>query len=110
MNEDELRKVFFEFKQKYPHIQGLNLTQQKKILDGELVIVKVSGTNKFTLMTKEDIQPGGKLDQRNEEIRERNEEIRRQNAEIRRGLRDLLGSAPKDLIDLAFADFDKKGE
>lgn len=110
MNEDELRKIFFEFKQKYPHIQGLNLTQQKKILDGELVIVKVSGTNKFTLMTKEDVQPGGKLDQRNQEIREMNQKIREMNREVRRGFRDALGSAPQDLIDLVLSTFNKKGE
>ena len=87
MTDEELKKTTAEFFRKYPNVRGLNARQMRDILDGNLVMVKVKGRQgKFILMTKEEVAPGGKLDQMNAEIRriktEREKRIRETLGEV----------------------------
>lgn len=81
--DEERKSIFWKFKEKYPNYRGLDLATQKKVLDGDLVIVNVSGTKKFRLMTREDVAPGGKLDQMNEKTRRANAKIRAHNKAVK---------------------------
>lgn len=81
MEPEEMRNIMAEFKTKHPNVEGLNIQQMKKVLAGELIMVKHAGRRKFTLMTPAEVAPGGKLDQHNAEVRRINAEIRRTNRE-----------------------------
>ena len=76
MELQEMQEIMAVFKTRYPNKCGLNITQIKNILDGELVFVKTR-RNRFILMTKEEVAPGDKLDQHNAEIRRINTDMRR---------------------------------
>jgi hypothetical protein len=73
-------QVIKDFRSQFPWIRHgcLSLHKMKKILDGDLVPVRISGKNKFEIWTREDID-SGKLDRLNEEIRRNNRLIRYEN-------------------------------
>jgi len=77
-----MREIMAAFKAKYPNHTGLNITEMKKVLSGELVIVEHSGRRKFMLMKKADVAPGGKLDRMNAEVKAYNRKIRQQQREM----------------------------
>jgi len=76
MEIKEMQEIAAEFKAKYPDYSGLNIRQMKQVLIGEMVIVDVQGRKKFVLMKKEDVAPGGKLDQMNAQTRQHNRKVR----------------------------------
>lgn len=67
-----------EFKRRFPRIAGLDIYTMRRVLCGEVIPVKHSGRNKFTLMTPAEVAPGGKLEQHNRAVRERNAHVRAQ--------------------------------
>ena len=73
--EGERAATHLEFMSKYPQYTGLTVEQKRKVLDGELVPVRCK--RGFVLMTKENMKPGGKLDQHNTKVRAINAHIRR---------------------------------
>jgi hypothetical protein len=79
MEPQEMRDIMAQFKDKYPNYTGLNITEMKQVLNGEKAIVHHG--KKFMLMKAEDVQPGGKLDQMNAEIKAQNRRIRQQQRE-----------------------------
>ena len=87
MTPEEMKRTVAEFKAKYPSKNGLNVRQMRQILDGEVQMVKHSGTRNFSLWQNEDPQPGGKLDQLNAQIR-------RGNAVARQAARAVAASRP----------------
>jgi hypothetical protein len=86
------------FKENHPSLRdglgGLNGQQMRKVLMGDLVIVKISGTKKFELWTRERIE-SGELDHLNERTRAANREIRRRKREREKELLSALGN-PQD--------------
>jgi len=80
---EEMRRTVEEFKRsEFRNITGLNTTQMRALLDGELIPVKVSGRKKFQLWKREDIE-SGKLERLNHAIRAENRRIRRENDRVR---------------------------
>jgi len=84
MSYEDQRATVLEFKKRFPRYQGLDIRTQRKVLDGELVIVN-KGSRKFVLMTKDEVAPGGKLDKINAATRKANALIRAKNKAARRG-------------------------
>lgn len=93
--------ILREFKARFPRLGGVDIYTMRKVLAGELVPVKVSGKNKFVLMTPEEVAPGGKLEKRNLAVRRENARRRAEaraaeaefwkrpeNAPIREAIRD----------------------
>jgi len=50
MEPDEMRKIIFGFRDKYPDVSGLNCTEMKQVLDGTLVLIKHRG--RYTVATE----------------------------------------------------------
>ncbi len=100
--ENEQKDILFRFKAKYPNHRGLDIITMKAILDGDKVIVKIAGTHKFQIMTKEEVAPGGKLDKINAKIAFENKRIRQINKEIKQGndkmVRELFGDVLMDTL------------
>ena len=79
MNEwrpGEMQEVHIQFRQRFPHLQGLTVGEKRQMLRGELVAVKVEGLRKFVVMTKDDVKPGGKLARMNAETKAHNDKVR----------------------------------
>ena len=76
-----------QFKEMFPLINHgkLTLHQMRGMVDGDLIPVKITGTKKFQVWTKEDID-SGKLDKLNAEIRR----INSLNRQMRRSENDRL--------------------
>ena len=91
-----------KFKAKFPWINHgcLSLHKMKAMLDGKLIPVKISGTKKFEIWTKEDIE-AGKLDKINAEIRAANREVRRNDTANRKYFEKVLREkGVKGIVDL----------
>lgn len=95
MTPQEMKEIMFRFKEKHPNLNGLNITEMRKVLDGDLVIVPHSGTRKFLLMTPAQVAPGGKLDQMNAEIRAYNQKIREINRQTAEEARRIQNAKPQ---------------
>ena len=98
MTPEEMREIMREFKERHPDKEGLNIREMKKILDKELVIVRVSGTKKFQLMTPAEVAPGGKLALINESRREEWKAWRRAKELEREAFLNSLPSKDRELL------------
>jgi hypothetical protein len=79
MTGEERGKTFREFREKFPAVEGLNISEMRGVLDGTLVMVRLGRSKtKFKIMTREQVAPGGELDKHNAEVRAYNRKIRAQ--------------------------------
>lgn len=95
MTPQELQETVRAFRAKYPHLQGLNGSQMRAILDGKLLIIRLPGKQAFTLATPEEAPKVQQSIIKGRQVANRAARVR--SSENKRRLYEALGKADPEL-------------